>query len=476
MPTALKVLLNISGGWFFKIHSRWRALILITLIVGMAVTSLSIKHYDLNGPGFDLERGTDDILGLQLGLDLSGGIHLVYQAGEPDQSPSDSQMEGLLDNIRLRVAGLGTSEPNIQQLGDDRILIQMPGLEDVERAKRLIGETASLRIIERICLDQLCTTFEDQDTGLTGGDLRDSAADRDSVTSLPLVRFNLRSSAARSFAELTQRIFNTNNTDSPDQLAFFLDDREVVSAGVRQSILAGSGQITMSTAQEARDLAIQLESGRLPIPITVLTEKVVDASLGSGSLEDSLIAGLLGLALVFFFMVAYYRMSGLLGALALVFYTAIVLAVFKVLPVTLTLAGVAAFILSMGMAVDANILIFERIKEELRIGQTLNSAIQIGFQRAWSSIRDGNISTLIIAGVLYWFGSQFAASAVTGFAVTLIIGVLTSMFTAVFLTKNLLIILSSTGLYRFPRLFTPESLPKRAPGNRPTPHTQERGA
>nr|ABZ09344.1 putative export membrane protein [uncultured marine microorganism HF4000_APKG7H23] len=473
MPIILRVLLTLLGGWFFKLPSHLRALLVIVLIVGFSMAVLAVQHIDLEVGGARFERGSDNLLGLRLGLDLAGGVHLVYQAGSEDVKPTADQMKGLLTNIRRRVDSLGASEPNIQQLGEDRVLIQLPGLEDVDRAKRLIGQTAQLRIVERVCQDAACTQFEDRDTGLSGEDIASANAGQGTVGE-PILLFELKRGAARAFAELTTRIFNSN-PDSPDQLAYVLDEITLVSATVRSPILAGSGQISGGfTPEEVRDLAIQIESGRLPIPISVLTEKVVDASLGSSSLRDSLIAGIVGLALVLFFMVSYYRGSGIVAALALFIYTTLVLAVFKLMPVTLTLAGVAGFVLSMGMAVDANILIFERMKEELRIGRTLNFALRIGFQRAWSSIRDGNISTLIIAFIIYWFGNQFAASTVTSFAVTLIVGVFLSMFTAIFITRNLLQLLAVTAMRRMPGLFTPEPLPKREEGSpRPRPASEQ---
>ena len=189
-----------------------------------------------------------------------------------------------------------------------------------------------------------------------------------------------------------------------------------------------------------------------------MSSSVIAASLGSRSLEEGLIAGLVGLALVLLFMVGYYRASGLVAGVALIFYTLIVLAIFKLIPITLTLAGLAGFILSLGMAVDANILIFERIKEELRVGRTLQFAVQIGFNRAWTSIRDGNVSTILIALVLFFFGSGSANSAITGFSIALLIGVMTSMFTAIFISRKLLGIVGGTFLRRFPQLFSPESL------------------
>ena len=325
-----------------------------------------------------------------------------------------------------------------------------------------------LQIIERICDDAFDTracsdsvpgSFEDRETGLDGSDMARASASQNPTTSEPVLLFELNRDAASDFAILTQRLFTTR-----DQLAFVLDGEVLVSATVQSPILAGNGQITGNfTPEEVRRLAIQVESGRLPIPITELSSSVVAASLGAESLEDALVAGLVGLALVLFFMAAYYRASGVVAAVALVFYTAIVLSIFKLLPVTLTLAGLAGFIVSLGMAVDANILIFERMKEELRIGRTLPFAVQIGFNRAWTSIRDGNVSTLLIAGILFLFGTSTANSPVTGFAVSLMIGVLTSMFTAIFISRNLLGIVGATALARWPQLFTPEPKPARAP-------------
>lgn len=430
----------------------------ISAIAGLCFTSLAFQQIQIDTGGVTFNRGSDNILGLQLGLDLAGGVHLIYQAGTEETKPTTKQMEGLLTNIRRRVDSLGASEPNIQQLGEDRVLVQLPGIDDVERAKRLIGQTAMLRIIERVCQDAACLNYEDRDTGLTGEDIA-SASPGQGTVGEPILLFEFHRQSARTFSELTTRIFSSNSTDAPNQMAYILDGETLVSARVISPILAGNGQISGNfSAEDVRDLAIQIESGLLPIDIHVITEKVVDASLGSGSLEKSLVAGLVGLSLVILFMVGYYRLPGAVAGLSMILYTAMVLTVFKLLPVTLTLAGVAAFILSMGMAVDANILIFERMKEELRIGRTLNSALQSGFQRAWTSIRDGNISTLLIAIIIYWFGAQFAASAVTSFAIALLVGVLVSMFTAIVISRNLLEFVLATFLKRFPSLFSPEPI------------------
>jgi preprotein translocase subunit SecD len=457
------VLQSILGGiatvlfaWPYRL--RWPLTLII--LVGGSFATLAVKNIDLG----DFERGSSDPLGLSLGLDLVGGIHLVYQAGEEGFEPTTDEMAGLIDNITRRVNKLGVAEPSIQQLGKDRLVIQLPGLEDEEQAKSLIGQTALLEIVERVCAAYPCDeanpqNYTDQPTGLTGADMSTAFAGTNTVTGQPILLFELNRGAAGTFATLTQRLFDTNvQGGTPDQLAFSMDGEVLVAAVVSSPITAGSGQINGDfSAEEVRQLAIQVESGRLPIPITELSSAFVAASLGADSLDQALEAGLIGLALVLVFMIAYYRMAGVVAAVSLVFYTAMVLAVFKLFPVTLTLAGLAGFILSLGMAVDANILIFERMKEELRIGRSLPFAVQIGFNRAWSSIRDGNISTLIIAAILFFFGSSGANSSVTGFAVSLTIGVLISMFTAIVISRKMLAIAVSSPLRKWPGGFSPES-------------------
>lgn len=435
---------------------RWKSLLAIIVIVGLASAALFVPNYRIPFIG---ERGADDILGLRLGLDLAGGTQLVYQAGSEDLAPTDEQMEGLVGTISRRIDRLGVAEPSIQRLGDDRLLIQLPGVEDVQQAKDLIGQTAQLEIVERICGDIACATYEDISTGLSGADMERASPVQDQTTGQSVLSFELKRNAAQQFAVLTQRIFSTLNSDAPDQLAFVLDGETLVSAVVRGPILAGLGQIEGNfTPEEARQLAIQVESGRLPVDITELSSSLVAASLGAQSLENALAAGGVGLILVLFFMAAYYRVSGLVAGVALVAYIILVLSVFKLIPVTLTLAGLAGFILSLGMAVDANILIFERVKEELQVGRTVQLAMQTGFNRAWPSIRDGNVSTILIALVLFFFGSGSANSAVTGFAVSLLIGVLISMFTAILISRNLLGIAAATpGLRRAVWLFTPDA-------------------
>ena len=300
----------------------------------------------------------------------------------------------------------------------------------------------------------------DEDINLTGDDLARAYPGQHQGSGVPIVNIEFNGEGTRKFAEITTEIAGTN-----DQLAIFLDDEELIAPVADQAITGGNAFISGQdfTIDRVRDIALLLESGRLPIPIELILEKDIDAILGSDSLEKSVRAGAVGLILVFLFMLLYYRMPGLIAALALLIYTLMLIAIFKMLPVTLTLSGVAAAILSVGMAVDANILIFERMKEELRAGRTLLSAINIGFNRAWSAIRDSNVSTLITSGILYWFADTLGATVVQGFAATLAIGVMLSMFSAIFVSRTLLRIVALTGLGRRLRWFVPtegKSLPQ----------------
>ena len=292
----------------------------------------------------------------------------------------------------------------------------------------------------------------DEDIGLTGDDLARAYAGQHQGSGAPIVNIEFNGEGTRKFAEITTEIAGTD-----EQIAIFLDDEELIAPVAEQAITGGTAFISGRdfTIDRVRDIALLLESGRLPIPIELILEKDVDAILGSDSLEKSVRAGVVGLILVFLFMLLYYRMPGLIAALALLIYALMLIAIFKMLPVTLTLSGVAAAILSVGMAVDANILIFERMKEEIRAGRTLLSSINIGFNRAWSAIRDSNVSTLITSGILYWFADTLGATVVQGFAATLAIGVMLSMFSAIFVSRTLLRIVALTGIGRRLRWFVP---------------------
>ena len=347
----------------------------------------------------------------------------------------------------------------------------------VEEAKKLIGSTALLEFKERICgplsqpddvaewppdgltLDEWqalrCDDpryYQDQNTNINPDDLVDAFAGTVEGIARPVVNIVFNDAGGDAFFEVTSRI-----AENRDRLAILLDGEELVSPGASQGISGGRAYIHGPdfTSERARTIAIQLRAGALPASLELLQERNVDATLGAESLEKSLIAGAVGLALLLVFMTVYYKVPGVLAALTLVMYTAVLMAIFKLVPVTLTLSGAAAVILSLGFAVDANILIAERIKEELRTGRNLLPAINAGFDRAWPSIRDGNISTIITALVLFWFGDRFSTSIMQGFALTLGIGVLLSMFTAFFASRILLRLVGRSLIGRRTSLFMP---------------------
>ncbi len=601
-----------------------RSLILIAVLLIVAVAVLAVQKISFGG----FERGGDTVLGLSLGLDLQGGIHLVYQVEDVVDpvtglvtSPDSDDMEGLKRIIERRVNSSGLGEPIIQILGQDRLLVQLPGVSDPGRAKEIIGETALLEFMHRrldvpvkleqfvpadvvsltarrlptedelaaefatttdeglatttdaaatsteeaqavaaeatsteeaqpaleqppvlvfefsdagadkfrAVLDKLAASFReasprlsrleiaiegdeplrytdvpsfyfqqlasstryamalepyaepdqdadaliaytnerlganprtsfteiqgsfDENIGLTGDDLARAFAGTHSGSGVPIVNIEFNDRGTRIFGELTQQIVGTE-----ESIAIFLDKEELIAPVVTSVITSGTGFIQGNfTLERAQDIALLLESGRLPVPVELVQERDIDAILGVDSLNKSVIAGLVGLGLVLLFMTLYYRVPGAIAAVALLIYAALLLAIFKVLPVTLTLSGVAAAILSVGMAVDANILIFERMKDELRAGRTLLSAINIGFDRAWPAIRDGNVSTLITCGILFWFSDQLGTTIVQGFAATLAIGVLVSMFSAITVSRTLLRVLATTPISRRLGVFVP---------------------
>ena len=323
----------------------------------------------------------------------------------------------------------------------------------IDEAKALIGQTALLEFKERTCDTIICANFTDADLGLTGDDLERGEAAADPVGVGWVVNLQFDGRGSDIFSDLTRRIAGVETK----RIAIFMDGEELLAPVSRAWIRDGSTQISGDfTREEARTLSIQLESGRLQVPLKLIQESDVDAHLGRESLRNSLLAGLVGLGLVLLFMVAYYRVAGVVAACALVFYAVMVLAVFKLIPITLELAHIGGFILSIGMAVDANILIFERMKEEVRIGRTLASSMEVGFGRAWPAIRDSNISTMITCLVLLWFGDRLGGGLVTGVAISLFIGVAASMFTAVVVSRNLLQLMAFVGLGQRIGLFTPE--------------------
>ena len=590
-----------------------RILIIIAIITVICGTTLGVQKINLN----NFERGSDNILGLSLGLDLQGGSHLIYQALNPETGSSEGitsdQMESLSKTIERRINSSGLGEPIIQIFGEDRLLIQLPGIKDPGRAKSLIGETARLEFkhrttdvvpkpvtyvtskdvisvtadgfsndkilqsdsenqstdtasegtaefYESIVIEftdegtakftelwmmllqsvtksmeaqqesgtpltpsrlsvnitgadslrfdviglqiirleeedtnkfvfalpaknvqgtpsitieeaktkigntptvdfELSEGYVDEDIGLSGDDLESAYPSQHQSSGVPIVNIEFNERGSKEFGRLTTDIYaKQQSTGVRDQIAIILDGKELIAPVVNSPITQGTAIIQGPdfTIERVKDLALLLESGRLPVPIQLIQERDVDAMLGADSLRKSVVAGITGLCLVLLFMILYYRLPGLMASFSLLIYAVIVLAIFKLIPVTLTLSGVAAAILSIGMAVDANILIFERMKDELRSGRTMLSSVNIGFNRAWPAIRDGNVSTLITCAILYWFSDQLGATIVQGFAITLAIGVMISMFTAITITRTFMRVVAISPASKKMRLFIPK--------------------
>ncbi|HEY3117161.1 MAG TPA: protein translocase subunit SecD [Chloroflexota bacterium] len=412
-------------------------------------------HVDFLGFRFDRQ-------GFRLGLDLQGGTHLVLQADTSkvsDPTEISQRVDGVEKIIERRINAYGVSEPIIQRQGDDRIIVDLAGIKNVEEAKNLIGKTAQMDFCEqksqipgqpapgRLCASQpvpatanqpppqqyyvsTATGSDGTEKELTGAYLTKADVSFDQ-TNRPQINFTFNSDGGTLFGQITTRI-------KGKQLGIFLDGQPLQIATV-QDVIKDQGRITGGfTLDEAKNISIQLNAGALPLPVSVIQETTVDATLGADSVRKSVVAGEIGLLVVALFMILYYRVLGVVAVTALLVYSLLVLAIFKLWPVTLTLAGTAGFILSLGMAVDANILIFERMKEELRSGRTVGAAIEEGFRRAWPSIRDSNVSTMITCVILIWFGSNFGAAIVVGFGYTLFIGVVVSMFSAVVVSRGLL--------------------------------------
>jgi len=380
-------------------------------------------------------------LEIKRGIDLAGGTHLVFQADMKDVSADNRQtaIEAAKDNIEKRVNLFGVSEPLIQtsKVGEDyRLIVELAGVKDINQAIDLIGQTAQLEFKELPKeATQASTIVDFKSTGLTGKDLSKSEVKFDPNTGQPTVGLTFSQEGAKKFAEITGR-----NVGKP--VAIFLDQLPITAPTVQEQITTGDAIISgRFTLDEAKKLSIQLNAGALPVPINLIEQRNIGATLGNESVQKSIFAGLIGLGLVVFFMAAYYGFLGILADIALVIYGLVTLALYKLIPITLTLPGVAGFILSIGMAVDANILIFERMKEELRAGKPRQIAMELGFGRAWDSIRDANICTIITCFVLFNpFNWSFLNSSgmVRGFASTLFLGVVLSLFTGIVVTRTLI--------------------------------------
>jgi len=407
--------------------------------------------------------------GIRLGLDLQGGIHVVYKADlssvEPDDR--DSAIEGVMAVLGNRINPLGVTEPVIQKQGSDRIVVELPGLSITDKEKESLSRVAILEFGE-LAADEEEAKWENElgrwkpATAIIDGEEKtlssryfkgNTYVDRDNLGRIELI-FEWDEEGSELSEEITSRLIDKPLGIFEGSEPLRGDDGRPIAPFV-QSTIVSRGRITGLSLNEVTRLSSQLNAGRLPVPLEIIYDQTVSPILGADFIDMSLKAGLIGIVLVMLFMILYYRLPGLMASLALVFYGVLVLALFKLIPVTLNLAGIGGFVLSIGMAVDANILIFERMKEELRTERTLGAAIEVGFNRAWTAIRDSNITTFIVCGILYWLGSSIVASApVMGFALTLFIGVAVSMFTAIVVTRTLLRLFIGTRLAKRTPLFS----------------------
>ncbi len=406
---------------------------------------------------------------IRLGLDLQGGIHMVYKADLSQVEPGEeaSVIEGVMEVISNRINPLGVTEPIIQKQGKDRIMVELPGIDITDKDKERLSRVAILEFGE-LAADEEEAKWENElgrwkpATALIDGEEKaltsryfkeNTYIDRDDLGRLLLI-FEWDEEGSKLSEEITGRLIG-KPLGIFEGDASLLGEDDIPIAPTVQAIIVDRGQIEGLSYNEATSLSKQLNAGRLPVPLEILYDQTVSPLLGADFIDMSLKAGLIGIILVMLFMIVYYRLPGVLASLALIFYGALVLAIFKLVPVTLTLAGIGGFVLSIGMAVDANVLIFERMKEEFRTGRTLGAAIEAGFNRAWTAIRDSNVTTIIVCIILYWLGSSIVASApVMGFALTLLIGVVISMFTAIVVTRTFLRLFVGTPLARRSSLFS----------------------
>lgn len=435
----------------------YRSLIGILIVLGLAIWLDLPQH-----PGIHL-GGVDRDIATRLGLDLVGGTQTLLEADLPADTPVDpTSMETARTIVENRVNGLGVAEAVVQIAGDRRIVVELPGVSDPEEAVATIKETALLEFLDFSSVPpELASGYVglkvDTDFGstaasptptpsgegtpsaetpvfhtvMTGADLVSVGVTTDPLGEV-VVSFELSPEGAAIFRDYTASHIG--------QVLAIALDKEIISAPqIQDQITEGRGIIQGNfTVETANNLAVQLRYGSLPIPLKVVETRTIGPTLGQDSLRKSLAAGAIGLTIVMCFMAIYYRLPGLVADLSILSYGAIIFALFRTIPVTLTLAGIAGLMLSTGSALDANILIFERMKEELRAGKPLHSVLELGWQRAWPSIRDSNFATLITSAILFWFGSAFGATIVKGFAVTLFIGVVVSLFSAIMITRSFL--------------------------------------
>lgn len=445
----------------------------IRLLIGIIILAAILVWVDqVNNPGLHLKIGEwrfDRDIELHQGLDLQGGLQVLLEADVPADQEADfdaETMQAARVVVENRVNALGVSEPQVQLQGERRMIVELPGVKDPDQAIATLRETGLLEFIEagqdrlmegqlvRTSLDlpegeTIATTARITSTGtatasyaydgkvyqtlMTGRHLKNAGVVTNNMGQVE-ISFALTEEGTKIFKDYSLKHVG-------DVVAIVLDKRVLSAPVIREAITSGEGVISSGQKggfplESARSLAIQMKYGALPVPLQVIENRTIGPTLGADSVERSIKAGIIGLVIVLLFMLIYYRLPGFLADLALIMYALLNLALYKLVPVTLTLPAITGFILSTGMAVDANILVFERMKEELRAGKGLRTAMEAGFARAWTSIRDSNLSTLLTCLILFWFGSNFGASTVKGFAITLAIGVVVNLFTAITVTRT----------------------------------------
>ncbi len=396
----------------------------------------------------------------KLGLDLQGGTHLIYEADltKIDKQEYSSSLQGLRDVIERRINLFGVQEPIVQvqeKPGHYRLIVELAGIDDPNEAIEMIGKTPFLEFKEQRSEEETKNILDKRkelegknmqeiqkienwqlglqdpyfkSTELTGRFLSKSEVGFDQTVYEPLILLQFNEQGSKIFEDLTARNINKS-------LAIYIDNVLISAPTVQETISGGKAQITGKfTVEEAKELARNLSAGALPIPIKLISQQTIGPSLGKDSLDKSLKAGIFGILAIFLFLIIFYRVPGILASFSLLIYIVFMLFLFKFIPVTLTLAGIGGFILSIGMAIDANILIFSRFREEIKQGNSFSQSLDQGFTRAWPSIRDGNLTTLLVGLILFIFGIGF----VKGFALTLSVGILLSMFSAIFITKTFL--------------------------------------
>ncbi len=408
--------------------------------------------------------------GIHLGLDLKGGLHMVYRADMTgvEAGQESSVIEGVIAVIQNRINPLGVTEPVIERMGADQIVVELPGASVTDVEKRRIGATALLEFGELIGEGETAkwtdalgewkpatAVIDGVEKELTSSYFKENTyVTRDNLGNILLI-FEWNDEGSKLSEAITTRLIDKPLGIFEGNEPLLGEDGRPIAPTVR-AVITTSGQIEGLSLNEAQSLSKQLNAGRLPVPLELVYEQDVSPVAGADFVSLSLKAGLIGITLVMLFMIVYYRIPGFLASLALIFYGALNMTIFKLIPVTLTLAGIGGFVVSIGIAVDANILIFERMKEELRGGRSLGSAIEAGFSRAWSAIWDSNVTTFIVCIILIIIGGQIASGApVKGFGLTLLIGALVSMFTAVTVTRALLRLFVGTGLANKTSLFSP---------------------